>query len=116
MASFASSPQDHDPYADRRAHPRVSVALPAFLDCNGARHSVQMIDLSAGGVKLHCSAKITSGTALTLDCGTFTRSAVARWQDGEFLGLSFDYELNAREVSALVDRSSALTARRNSRD
>lgn len=116
MASSAPDPQGLDPFADRRAHPRVSVALPAFLDCNGARHSVQMLDLSAGGVRLSCAVTVAAGTAVTLDCGTFGRAAVARWQNGEFLGLSFDSELDAREMAALVDRSDALTARRKTRE
>lgn len=116
MASTAPSTQDHDPFADRRAHPRVSVALPAFLEANGARHSVQMLDLSAGGVRLNCPASLSIGTAVMLDCGTFGRGAVCRWQNGEYLGLSFDSELNEREMAALVDRSSALTARRKTRE
>lgn len=116
MASPAPHPQGQDPFADRRAHPRVSVALPAFLDCDGARHSVQMLDLSAGGVKLSCAASFSNGTAVNLDCGTFGREAVVRWQNGELVGLSFNVELNEREMTALIDRSTALTARMKPRD
>ena len=57
-----------------------------------------------------------TGTAVMLDCGTFGRGAVVRWQNGEFLGLSFDSELNAQEVSALIDRSNALSARMKTRE
>jgi hypothetical protein len=53
---------------------------------------------------------------VTLDCGTFERPAVVRWQEGKFLGLSFDSELNAREMSALVDRSAALSKWMGRRD
>lgn len=116
MASTVPSPQDCDPFADRRAHPRVSVALPAFLQVGPDRHSVQMLDLSAGGVKLSCPASFAIGTAVLLDCGTFRRDAVARWQNGEFLGLSFDHELDDRDVAALADRSKALTARMKVRE
>lgn len=116
MASSAPSPQDRDPFADRRVHPRVPVALPAFLDTGGRRHSVQMLDLSAGGVKLNCSASLSAGSTVMLDCGTFGRAAVVRWQNGEFLGLSFESELNDREMAALIDRSSALTARMKTRE
>jgi hypothetical protein len=41
---------------------------------------------------------------------------VVRWQHGEFLGICFESELDAREVSALVDRSNALAAFRKTRD
>lgn len=116
MASSVPSPQEQDAYADRRAFPRVAVALPAFLQAGGERHAVQMLDLSAGGAKLLCSASLSSGTAVELDCGTFVRPGVVRWQNEEALGLSFDSELNARELSALVNRSSALSARMKAAD
>lgn len=111
MASSIPSPEDRDLYADRRAYPRVSLALPAFLQANGERHSVLLIDLSPGGAKLNCLASLSTGTAVVLDCGTFGSSAVVRWRDGAFLGICFDNELDAREVSALVARSRALAAR-----
>ena len=100
-----------DPYEDRRAHPRVSVALPAFLRGNGKRHAVQILDLSAGGAKLNCSAHLPAGTAVLLECGTIRREALIRWQNGAMLGLSFDSALEAREVSALAKRSEALASR-----
>jgi len=107
---------DQGSFEDRRAFPRVEVALPAFLQAAGGRHAVQMIDLSAGGAKLTSSISLASGTAVTLDCGTFERPAVVRWQEGKFLGLSFDSELNDREMSALVDRSEALSKWMGRRD
>ena len=109
-ASPPSSP-DRDPFADRRAYPRVAVALPAFLQADGERHSVQLLDLSAGGAKLTCAARFPIGTAVSLDCGTLGRAATVRWQNDEFVGLSFDSELDPRDVAALADRSRALAAR-----
>jgi len=108
MASPAPNPQDSGSYEDRRVYPRVPVAMPAFLQANGKRHAVQLLDLSAGGAKLSCSATLPSGTAVTLDCGTLRRSGVVRWQTGGAVGLCFDSELDAREVTALVARSTAL--------
>ena len=51
MAAPAPKPQDSDPFEDRRAYPRVAVAMPAFLQANGERHAVHLLDLSAGGAK-----------------------------------------------------------------
>lgn len=102
------NPQDSAPYEDRRAYPRVPVAMPAFLQAIGERHSIHLLDLSAGGAKLKCSTTIPMGTAVVLDCGTLRRSAVVRWQTGGLLGLCFDSELDAREVTALIARSTAL--------
>ena len=112
----ASAAQASDPFADRRAYARVSVALPAFLQIEGTRHSVHLIDVSAGGAKLSCPVKLTSGTTVMLDCGTLARSSVVRWQNGDQVGLCFDSELDTREVNALAARSAALNARMRTRD
>ena len=116
MASSVPAPQDSDPFADRRVYPRVSVALPAFLQANGGRHAVQILDLSAGGAKLNCPVRLTVGSAVSLECGTLARTAVVRWQNGELLGLCFDSELDPRDVSALAMRSKALAAWRKTRE
>lgn len=116
MAGSLPSPQDCDPYADRRVYPRVTVALPAFLQANGERHSVQLLDVSPGGAKLDCPASVAVGTAVILDCGTLGRAAVVRWQNDGLMGLCFDNELDAREVSALIARSDALATRMKARE
>ena len=116
MANSVPAPQGSDPYEDRRVYPRVPVALPAFLQADGERHAVQIVDLSAGGAKLICPAILSSGTAVILDCGTLGRSAVVRWQNDGLLGLCFDRELDGREVSALADRSTALEALMKTRE
>lgn len=110
MANPAPNLEDSAPYEDRRAFPRIPVAMPAFLQANGERHSIHILDLSAGGAKLKCPASLPTGTAVVLDCGALCRSAVVRWQAGEVLGLRFDSELEAREVTALIARSIALQA------
>jgi hypothetical protein len=92
------------------------VALPAFLQAEGERYSVQLLDLSAGGAKLDCSINLASGTNVTLDCGTLGRPAVVRWRGPGVLGISFESELDARDVSALVKRSEALAAWRKTRE
>ena len=116
MASSVPSSDDNDPYVDRRVHPRVTVALPAFLQTDGGRHFVQILDLSAGGAKLTCAASLSAGMAVTLDCGTLCRTAEIRWQHGETLGLSFETALDDRDVAALIDRSTALSARMKARE
>lgn len=102
-------------YEDRRLYPRVPVAMPAFLQVDGERHAVLLLDLSAGGAKLNYPATLPTGTAVVLDCGTLCRSAVVRWQTGGVLGLCFDSELDAREVTALIARSVALDTRMKAR-
>ena len=116
MASPVPTPEDTDPYADRRVYPRVPVALPAFLQANGERHFVQILDLSPGGAKVNCVASLSAGTAVILDCGTLGRAAVVRWQNDGLLGLCFNSELDARDVSALLERSTALAAWRKTRE
>ncbi len=116
MESSVPCAQDGDPHADRRVYPRVPVAVPAFLQANGERHSVQLLDLSPGGAKLDCPANLSVGTAVTLGCGTLCRTAVVRWQNAGVMGLCFDRELDAREASALIARSKAIAARMKTRD
>jgi len=113
MAGTVQSPEDSDPYSDRRIYPRVPVALPAFLQVNGERHAVHLVDVSPGGAKLNCPVSLAVGAAVTLDCGTLGRTAVVRWQNGGVLGLRFDSELDVREASALIERSTALEALMN---
>jgi hypothetical protein len=116
MASSVPVTDDSSPYADRRAYPRVSVALPAFLQANGERHSVQLLDLSSGGAKLDCSVPLAIGCVVVLDCGAVGGGAVVRWQNGGVVGLAFERELDPRVVSALAERSIALAARMKSRE
>ena len=113
---MASSVPPPDDFADRRAYPRVEVALPAFLQSNGERHSVQLLDLSAGGAKLDCSLSLPVGSEVILDCGMLCRAAVVRWHGPGVLGICFESELDARDVSALVERSWALADRFKARD
>lgn len=110
MASSGKSAQDCDRYADRRVYPRVPVALAAFLQANGERHAVQLLDLSPAGAKLDCPVSLRAGTAVILDCGTLCRSGVIRWNSGGLVGLCFESELDVREASALIERSRALEA------
>jgi hypothetical protein len=92
------------------------VALPAFLQANGERHAVQILDLSPGGAKLDCPASLSTGTAVILDCGTLGRAAVVRWNSAGVMGICFDSELDVRDVAALIDRSNALDARMKTRE
>ena len=110
MTNPIAIPIDPDPYADRRATPRVPVALPAFLQAKGARQSVQILDLSLGGAKLNCPVGFVVGTNVLLDCGSLACAAIVRWQNGGILGLSFEQELDPRIVAALTTRSEALAA------
>ena len=116
MASTFPSPPDSDPDAARRVYPRVPVALPAFLQANGQRHPVQIVDLSPGGAKLDCAISLPTGTAVILDCGTLGRAAVVRWHSAGVIGVCFDSELVAREASDLIERSNAMAARIKGRE
>lgn len=115
MASCVPTPQDDDPYADRRIYPRVALALPAFVQANGERHSAQILDLSSGGAKINCAVSLTVGATVLLDCGTLGCSAEVRWQNDGLIGLCFESLLDVRQVSALVARSNSLAERMQSK-
>lgn len=110
-AALPASPASDDPYADRRNHPRVSVALPAFMVIGGRRYPVQIVDLSAGGAKVDCgTALVVAGAIVTLNWGASAQATV-RWREGRQAGLAFAAELDARDVADLARRSDALSAR-----
>ena len=115
MASSGPPPRADDPFADRRAYPRVEMALPASLQAAGERHAVRLLDLSPGGAKLDCPASLPTGTAVILDCGALGRPAVVRWRSVGVMGICFDSELDPRDVSALIERSKALATRTKTR-
>jgi hypothetical protein len=103
---------ESDPYANRRQHARVTVAMPAFLVLSGRRYPVQIIDLSAGGAKLDCGlALVAAGAAVTLLWGGGSAAATVRWREERRAGIAFAAELDPRDVSDLARRSEALRAR-----
>lgn len=100
--------------ANRRLHPRVAVALPAFLVLGGRRYPVQVVDLSAGGAKLDCgTALVAVGAAVTLNWGGGSSLGTVRWREGRLAGLAFAVEIDPRDVAALARRSQALSERMN---
>ncbi len=105
------TPPPSDPYADRRAHERVAVAMPAFLVIGGRRYPVQIVDLSAGGARVDCGpALVAAGAVVVLNWG-MSASATVRWREGRFAGLAFVEALDERDVAALARRTEALEAR-----
>lgn len=101
-----------DPYADRRSHQRVTVALPAFLILGGRRYPVQIVDLSSGGAKLDCgSALVVAGAVVTLNWGGASGQGTVRWRHERMAGVAFSAELDPRDVADLARRSDALAAR-----
>lgn len=101
-----------DDLANRRLHPRVAVALPAFLVLGGRRYPVQVVDLSAGGAKLDCGqALVAMGALVTLNWGGGTAQGTVRWREGRLAGLAFAREIDPRDVADLARRSEALATR-----
>nr|WP_314441695.1 PilZ domain-containing protein [uncultured Sphingomonas sp.] len=106
------APAEPARFAEQRAHPRVTVALPAFLVIGGRRYSVQINDLSAGGAKIDCgTALVVAGAVVTLNWGGASAQATVRWREGRLAGLAFAAELDPRDVADLARRSEALGAR-----
>jgi hypothetical protein len=101
-----------DAFVDLRQHPRVAVALPAFLILGGRRYPVQIVDLSAGGAKVDCgTALVVAGATVTLNWGGASAQAAVRWREGRLAGLAFAAQLDPRDVADLARRSEALGAR-----
>ena len=103
------APAEPDRFVDQRQHPRVSVALPAFLILGGRRYPVQILDLSSGGAKVDCgTALVVAGAVVTLNWGGAGAQATVRWREGRLAGLAFAAELDPRDVADLARRGQAL--------
>ena len=112
MTALPVSAAESDPFANRRQHARVAVAMPAFLVLSGRRYPVQIVDLSAGGAKLDCGlALVAAGAPVTLYWGGGSAQATVRWREGRRAGIAFAAELDPRDVADLARRSEALEAR-----
>ena len=111
-APFAATTAESQPFASRRQHARVTVALPAFLVLGGRRYPVQIVDLSAGGAKLDCGLALVAASAVvTLYWGGGSAQATVRWRQERLAGIAFAAELDPRDVADLARRSEALEAR-----
>lgn len=98
------SPQSHDRRngnADRRAHPRISVDMPAHLSVNGKSAPCRLVDLSAGGALIRTKRHLSLGDLVSVDlphCGP-TIGTVVRLTPSHvavsFRGLLVVSELNA---------------------
>lgn len=74
------------PATDRRRYRRAPITLSgALLDDQGVEHHFDVIDLSAGGVRIRTQASAPIGSKIVLYCQTIGRLVghVARSEDGE---------------------------------
>lgn len=80
---------------ERRAHPRASVAVQAWVARDGARVHAETKDISIGGVSLAAQAEWTTGDEVEVvldlpgDKGSLTLTATVAWRREEWVGVQF---------------------------
>ena len=100
-----------DPPADgfdpRRAYPRLSVGIDAYLDTLEGRQKVRLIDLSQAGAHIVLSNPevVKEGVLRWLGFDTF---GIATWQEAEDVGLKFDRLLPPRYIDETRVRAPAV--------
>lgn len=91
------------------------MALPATALIGGSDHSIRVLNVAPGGAMFEISAALAVGTRLIFRCGTIWVTATVAWQAGGRTGVSFDADLDAREVREQLSRTAAVAARRDLR-
>lgn len=90
-------------YRDRRRHRRVPLALSgALMDAYGKEHHFDIIDVSAGGIRISTGAAASAGDKLVLYCQTIGRLVghVARASHGQ---IALRMELASLKKEKLVE-------------
>lgn len=98
--------------SEQRGQERFSIALPATAAISGRDHCVRVLNVAPGGAMFEVSTALAVESRLVFRCGTISVTATVAWQAGGRTGVSFDEDLDAREVKEQLSRSSAVAARR----
>lgn len=77
----------------RRAEPREAVAVPAELEVAGARHPIEIGNLSAGGLMACTDAELPAMTQVTVWIDGRALRGEVRWQGERRFGMRFDEPL-----------------------
>ena len=84
-----------------RAHPRQKIFQPAELRTADASTRVHMLDVSAGGARLHSALPLNVGADVVLLWCDQQRKAQVAWSRDQRCGIRFDVPLNPVQVAAL---------------
>ena len=84
--------------AERRAHPRIPVDIPAAIDCRGTVRPVRIKDISQGGMMLEGAFGLFDGDRVTIRTlrGREFAGRIA-WALGSHCGVKFDMLLYAMD-------------------
>lgn len=81
--------------------PRLNVSGLAIVTIGGTEHSVQIHDISPGGVKIdRCDGGEVDDDAVVNMPGLAIAAGVIRWIDGELTGVSFNRTLSLEQIAA----------------
>lgn len=82
---------------------RQKLFAPTTLHVGEASQRAHLLDISAGGARLHAAAPPPLRALVLLDCAGKRRAARVMWRDGAKIGLRFVVPLSAADVAAAID-------------
>lgn len=100
---------------ERRASERFSVVVPATLRLGTHDYTAKLLNIVRGGAMLESSAPAEVGSRVMLRCGTIAVNAIVIWSEAGRIGINFETSLTDTQIEEHVSRSTALSARRQSK-
>ena len=116
MADHMASLQARQPGSDKRAAPRIAVALPVLIGTWEGQHRARLHNISRGGALVEAAAPVRAGSQVQFSCGTIETRGTVVWQDSECFGVSFRFPVDEARIAQQIARSEALTRHRESKE
>lgn len=92
----------HDLFQERRRDERERVLITAYLRGKGGNLRSVLLNLSRSGAMMASVSPPAIGDAVTLVCEGLEVSAKVMWLKGYQFGLSFERQIDERQVSAVA--------------
>ena len=115
MLTATRKTEEFKAFTEQRCEARFPIALPATAVIGDTGHSVRVLNVAPGGAMLEISKCLAAGSRLLFRCGTISVTATVAWQAGGRTGVSFDFNLDAKDVQEQRSRSFAVASRRELR-
>ena len=92
---------------EKRAAPRIPVALPALIGTYDGQHSARIHNLSRGGALIEAAVPLRTGSQIRFNCGTIETHGTIVWNDSNCFGVKFRMPVEETRIAQQVARSEA---------
>jgi hypothetical protein len=116
MADQSASLPAQPSVREKRASPRIDVALPVLLSTWEGQHRARVRNLSRGGALVEAETSFRAGCQVDFQCGTIETRGTVVWQDDNCFGVSFRFPVDDARVAQQVARSDAIKKHRQAKE